>query len=133
MGLMGYFRPIAIIHCIGRKAKQVNPKTTIAVSLGILAILFVGIAILTHQPDTIIVITIPAWLRAAGASTLFGLSIFWLRSHLWHIAPVMDRLGDWLEDDSAPRLTDQLDRPATDHTTRLTVVDSDWYHKSGVR
>lgn len=83
-----------------------NSKTAIVLSLGLLAILFAGLARLTHQPDTIIIVTIPSWIRAAGAVGLLAIVVFWLRAHLWAAAPNVERLADWLADDSAPRLVD---------------------------
>jgi len=79
----------------------VNAKTSIAASLSILAILFVGIAILTHQPDTIVVITIPSWLRAGGAVGVLSVVIFWLHANLWHLDAAMNAAAAWLAADES--------------------------------
>ena len=79
-----------------------NAKTSIAVTLVVCGILLTGLTVLTDQPPTVfhITITIPAWLRAAGAATLFGAIIFWLRRDLWiWIAEPMDTAAAWLSDD----------------------------------
>ena len=79
-----------------------NDKTSMLCALGVLAILFAGIAVFTHQPDTIIVITVPAWLRAAGSVVGFTGMVLWLRRDVWRwIGPSMDAACDWLDDDES--------------------------------
>jgi hypothetical protein len=79
-----------------------NGKTTILCVLAVLALLFAGIALLTNQPETIITIHIPAWLRAGGSVVGLAGLVLWLRRDLWHlIGPSFDAVSDWLSDDES--------------------------------
>ena len=78
-----------------------NDRTAILCALGVLALLFAGIAVITHQPDTIITIHIPAWLRAGGSIVGLAALVLWLRRDLWRwIGPSFDAVSDWLADES---------------------------------
>ncbi len=67
------------------------PRTGILVALGALALAFGGIAYYTHQPATLVIITLvfPAWLRASGAVLLMAVCAGWFERRLW---PLIDRL-----------------------------------------
>lgn len=81
-----------------------NAKTTILCALAVLALLLGGIAVITHQPDTIITIHIPAWLRAAGSVVGLAGLVLWFRRDLWRwIGPSYDAVSDWLSDESEVR------------------------------
>ncbi len=77
-----------------------STKAGILVALGALAILLAGLAHLTHQPATIIVITIPAWLRAGGAVAGLAGLVLWLRRDLWRVLdePLL-AVSAWLQDE----------------------------------
>jgi hypothetical protein len=77
-----------------------NSKTGILVVLAVLALLFAGVALLTHQPPTIITIVIPAWLRAGGAVIGMAGLVLWLRRDLWHLVDEpLSAIGSWLRDE----------------------------------
>ncbi len=79
-----------------------NGKTTILCALGVLALLFAGIAVLTNQPDTIITIHIPAWLRAGGSVAGLAGLVLWGKRDLWrHLGPSFEAVSDWLSDDES--------------------------------